>query len=154
VIVAKEGLKSYYFVMAKVVFTNGIFDLLHPGHIALLKFARAQGDTLIVGINSDRATKLLKGDTRPIHSEQHRKIILENLSCVSQVVIFDDVRPTHVIKELMPDVVVKGAEYPIDDIRRIDEIPEAIEIITYAVVSDDTGEKLSTTALVKKIQDN
>ena len=136
----------------RVVFANGIFDLLHPGHIELLKFSKSLGDTLIVGINSDRVTKILKGAERPIHTETHRKAVLENLSCVDEVVIFDDVRPSGVIRELMPHVVVKGSEYSIEDIRKIDKIPDQIEIITCSIVTDEDGTKLSTSRTVEKLK--
>ncbi len=136
----------------KVVFANGIFDLLHPGHIELLKFAKSLGDKLVVGLNSDRSTKELKGEERPIHSELHRKIVLENLRYVDEVIIFDGLRPTALIHELMPDIVVKGNEYLVEDIRKTDDIPDSIEVVVCSLIRDEQGEKLSTTSTVTKLK--
>src|SRR3989338_850451 len=81
-----------------IVFTNGVFDLLHPGHIKLLQFAKSLGGKLVVGLNSDRSTALLKGPTRPIQNEYDRKRALENLSFVDEVVVFDEMRTTDIIR--------------------------------------------------------
>src|SRR3989338_5695192 len=90
---------------AKVVFTNGCFDIIHPGHIEVLEFAKSLGGRLVVGINSDRAVKLLKGPDRPINSEVNRKAVLENLSFIDQVVIFDDLNTRKIIRDLRPDIL-------------------------------------------------
>jgi D-beta-D-heptose 7-phosphate kinase/D-beta-D-heptose 1-phosphate adenosyltransferase len=101
----------------RIVFTNGCFDLLHGGHLQLLAFARAQGDVLVVGINSDRAVRLIKGKQRPIYSAIERGHILAALEMVNYVVVFDDLRAEQIIREVRPDVLVKGSDWrgqPID----------------------------------------
>ncbi|MBS1084495.1 D-glycero-beta-D-manno-heptose-7-phosphate kinase [Gluconobacter kondonii] len=99
---------------ASVVFTNGCFDLLHPGHIALIRAAAQQGDKLVVGINSDASVKRLKGETRPIQNEKARAMVMGALRDVDIVVIFDEDTPLDVIQKLKPDVLVKGADYTED----------------------------------------
>jgi len=96
----------------RIVFTNGVFDLLHPGHLAQLKAARACGDVLIVGLNSDASVKRQgKGEDRPMLPEAARKALLEELRCVDAVVLFDDDTPLALIEAVQPDVLVKGADY-------------------------------------------
>ena len=97
----------------RVGFTNGCFDLLHPGHIALLTQARAACDVLVVGLNSDESVKRLKGDSRPVQSETARATVLASLSCVDLVVVFGEDTPEQLIKALRPDVLVKGADYTV-----------------------------------------
>ena len=138
----------------KVVFTNGIFDLLHAGHINLLNFSKSLGGKLVVGINSDRATKLLKGPERPINNENDRKAILETLTCVDEVVIFDDVTPQALVEALHPDILVKGAEWTSDEVRRRDNVPEDIEIKVFPLIFRGSGAKYSTTSLVEKAREN
>jgi D-beta-D-heptose 7-phosphate kinase / D-beta-D-heptose 1-phosphate adenosyltransferase len=94
----------------KVVFTNGCFDLLHPGHLSLLEFCSRMG-RVVVGLNSDRSVRALKGDLRPIIGEAQRKYSLESCKWVSEVHIFDEDTPLELIRKLRPDVIVKGAEY-------------------------------------------
>ena len=113
----------------KLVFANGVFDVLHSGHIQLLKFARSRGDRLIVGLNSDRSVKALKGPSRPINCEADRKAILESLRYVDEVIIFDEDRPTRLIQALNPDVVVKGGQWPPEEVRERDKIPDHIELV-------------------------
>ncbi len=137
----------------KVVFTNGIFDLLHAGHINLLTFAKSLGGRLVVGINSDRATKLLKGPERPINNELDRKAILETLSCVDEVVIFDDVSPQSLLETLHPDILVKGAEWTSDEVRRRDNVPDDIDIKVFPLIYRGTGSKYSTTELVERARE-
>lgn len=100
----------------RVVFTNGCFDLLHAGHLALLEAARREGDRLVVGINSDRSVRLLKGPGRPIVSEAERAETLEALEAVDLVVVYDEETPLETIAALVPDVLVKGADWPEDQI--------------------------------------
>jgi len=95
----------------KIVFTNGCFDLLHAGHIASLSQAADFGDILIVGLNSDASVKRLKGEHRPVQTEQNRATILASLYMVDVVVIFDEDTPLEIIKSIMPDVLVKGGDY-------------------------------------------
>jgi rfaE bifunctional protein nucleotidyltransferase chain/domain len=93
-----------------IVFTNGVFDLLHPGHVRYLQHARSLGDALIVGINSDRSVRAVKGPGRPINLEQERAEILAALLCVDAVAIFDEETPFEIISAIAPDVLVKGAD--------------------------------------------
>jgi D-beta-D-heptose 7-phosphate kinase/D-beta-D-heptose 1-phosphate adenosyltransferase len=95
-----------------VVFTNGVFDLLHPGHIDVLRAARAEGDVLVVGVNSDASARRLgKGPDRPIRSEAERAYLLSALAAVDAVVVFDEDTPLELVRALEPDVIVKGGDY-------------------------------------------
>ena len=105
-----------------VVFTNGVFDLLHVGHVRYLTQARALGDVLIVAINSDQSVRQLKGNDRPVTIEQERAEIIAALRQVSYVTIFDNVSPRSLITKLLPDVLVKGGDYAIDEIHGGQEI--------------------------------
>lgn len=140
---------------SKIVFTNGIFDILHKGHIDLLKWAKSLGGKLVVGINSDRAVKELKGSDRPIHNENDRKAILEALGFVDEVVIFDDTKTIDIIAQVKPDIVVKGAEWTADEVRKRDQIPENIEVKVFqlSLNPDFCMEKYSTTSVVEKLKE-
>ncbi len=94
-----------------LVFTNGCFDLIHAGHVSYLAFARAQGDALVVGLNSDASVRRNKGDLRPIVPQEDRATVLAALECVDYVVVFDDDEPAGLIAELLPDVLVKGEDW-------------------------------------------
>jgi rfaE bifunctional protein nucleotidyltransferase chain/domain len=94
-----------------VVFTNGIFDVVHRGHVALLVAARAEGDALVVGLNTDASARRLKGPERPINRAEDRAFVLGGLACVDAVVLFDEDTPAELIAALQPDVLVKGADY-------------------------------------------
>jgi len=94
-----------------VVFTNGVYDLLHPGHVRYLTAARALGDALIVGVNSDRSVRAIKGPSRPVTPENERAEILSALSCVDAAVVFDEDTPAEIIKAIQPDILVKGADW-------------------------------------------
>lgn len=94
-----------------VVFTNGVFDLLHPGHVDVLSAARAEGDALVVGVNSDASTKRLKGPERPVRPEADRAFVLAALEPVDAVVLFEEDTPLELIRELRPDILVKGGDY-------------------------------------------
>ncbi len=100
----------------RLVFTNGVFDLLHPGHVDVLLGARRQGDALIVGLNSDASVKRLKGPDRPVRSEGERGYVLAALAMVDAVVLFADDTPLELIRALRPDVLVKGGDYTVDTI--------------------------------------
>ena len=100
----------------KIVFTNGCFDILHPGHVDYLAKAKALGDTLIVGLNSDSSVRKLKGKGRPIVSQGDRAKVLSGLESVDFVVIFSDPTPIKLIKAVKPDVLVKGGDWPVKDI--------------------------------------
>src|SRR5262245_21970279 len=106
----------------KLVFTNGCFDLIHPGHIRVLREARSLGDVLIVAINSDRSVRELKGRDRPVMNEDERAEVLAELACVDYVIIFDDLTPRETIKAIRPDVLVKGGDYTPDTIVGRDEV--------------------------------
>ena len=95
----------------KIVFTNGCFDLLHPGHIQSLEFARSQGDILVVGLNSDRSARRLKGSGRPVFPQHQRSRLLAALSCVDYVTVFDELTPLNLIRKIKPDRLVKGADW-------------------------------------------
>jgi rfaE bifunctional protein nucleotidyltransferase chain/domain len=98
----------------RVVFTNGVFDLLHSGHIDLLCAARARGDAMIVGLNSDASVRRLKGPSRPVRNTAERAHVLAALACVDAVTVFDEDTPRELILELQPDVLVKGGDYSVD----------------------------------------
>lgn len=98
------------------VFTNGCFDIIHRGHIELLKFARNCGDKLIVGLNSDSSVKTLKGDSRPIQNQEDRKAILEAIRWVDEVILFEEPTPINLIKRLKPEIIVKGGDYTPDQV--------------------------------------
>jgi len=100
----------------KVVFTNGVFDLIHSGHVDYLSKAKSLGDVLIVGLNSDNSVKQIKGNNRPILKQEERAFILSNLKPVDYVVLFNEETPEKLISELIPDVLVKGADWSLDKI--------------------------------------
>jgi len=94
-----------------LVFTNGCFDIIHRGHIELLKFCKGSGNRVIVGLNSDESVRRLKGENRPLVKQDDRRVILESIRFVDEVIIFDDLTPYNLIKSLNPDVIVKGSDY-------------------------------------------
>jgi rfaE bifunctional protein nucleotidyltransferase chain/domain len=119
-IVSRQGLtgilEEHRRASRKIVFANGVFDLLHVGHVRYLEAARAEGDLLVVGINSDSSTIKLKGPGRPILTERARATLVAALKCVSYVVIFDDLDVNSLLKELQPDVHAKGTDYTADTV--------------------------------------
>jgi len=100
----------------KVVFTNGVFDLIHSGHVDYLSKAKKLGDVLIVGLNSDESVKRIKGDKRPILKQEERSYILSNLKPVDYVIFFDEGTPEKLISEIIPDILVKGADWAVEKI--------------------------------------
>ncbi|HVF22187.1 MAG TPA: D-glycero-beta-D-manno-heptose 1-phosphate adenylyltransferase [Pyrinomonadaceae bacterium] len=110
---------------ARLVFTNGVFDLLHVGHVRYLAQARELGDALVVAINSDRTVRELKGPDRPVFAQEERAEILAALRHVDYVVIFDDISPRTLIGKLLPDVLAKGGDYQIDEIHGREEVEAA-----------------------------
>jgi rfaE bifunctional protein nucleotidyltransferase chain/domain len=131
----------------QVVFTNGCFDLLHPGHIHILEQARRQGDALIVGLNSDGSVRGLKGSGRPVIPAEERAEILASLECVDAVVIFEETTPQRVISALLPDVLVKGGDWPADQIVGREEV----ETAGGKVVRVDVMPGYSTSEILKRI---
>ena len=133
-----------------IVFTNGCFDILHPGHTRYLFSARTLGDYLIVAVNSDRSTRTIKGPGRPINSQEARAEVLAALECVDGVVIFDEDDPYEVIKFLMPDILVKGGDWAEDEIVGADIVKKSggdVKRITYV-----SG--YATTDVIKKIRES
>ena len=132
----------------RVVFTNGCFDVLHPGHLHSLETARALGDCLIVGLNGDESVRRLKGAGRPVIPAGERAEILASLECVDAVVVFEDLTPQKVIAALLPDVLVKGSDWPGDQIvGRAD-----VEAAGGRVVLVDTVPGYSTKEILKRIR--
>lgn len=132
----------------KVVFTNGVFDLLHPGHVRYLQDARAMGEALIVAINSDRSVRANKGPERPVHPEQERAEVLLALASVDAVVVFDEETPYAVIAHLQPDVLVKGEDWGPENIVGRD----LVEGRGGRVVRVRLEPGLSTTELIRRIR--
>jgi len=131
----------------RVVFTNGVFDLLHPGHIDVLTAARARGDALIVGLNTDRSVARLKGPGRPVRNEAERAYVLAGLEAVDLVVLFDHDTPLELVRVLRPDVIVKGGDYTVDSIVGASEVESwGGEVI---VVPLTPGQ--STTSIIEKL---
>ena len=132
-----------------IVFTNGVFDILHPGHIRYLRDARALGDLLIVGINSDRSVKALgKAPDRPINTEAERAEVLAALACVDAVVVFDEETPHEIITALQPDILVKGADWGENAIVGRD----VVEARGGRVVRIALAEGYSTTSLIERVR--
>jgi rfaE bifunctional protein nucleotidyltransferase chain/domain len=131
-----------------IVFTNGVFDLLHTGHIRYLQDARREGDALFVGVNSDRSVKEIKGSGRPLTPENERAEVVAALACVDAVVIFDEADPQRLIEALLPDVLVKGADWTPDRIIG----RETVEARGGRVVRIPLAEGYSTSAIIRKIR--
>ncbi len=125
-----------------------MFDLVHPGHLRYLEAARGQGDALIVGVNSDRSARQHKGDGRPLTPEAERAEILAALECVDAVVVFDEDTPAAIVEALQPDVLVKGADWPADEIVG----RETVEARGGEVVRIPVEEGHSTSALIEKVK--
>ena len=132
----------------RVVFTNGVFDLVHPGHIRYLRDARALGDVLIVAVNSDRSVRANKGDDRPITAEGERAEILAALASVDAVVVFDEETPHGIISRIQPDVLVKGADWGPDNIVGRD----IVEARGGRVVRMELAPGFSTTSIIGKVR--
>jgi D-beta-D-heptose 7-phosphate kinase/D-beta-D-heptose 1-phosphate adenosyltransferase len=141
-LVAKEHGQNH-----RLVFTNGVFDMLHPGHIDLLCRAKALGDLLIVGVNSDTSTRRLKGMGRPIIGECERASMLAALSCVDHVIIFEETTAEHLVLHLRPETYVKGDDY------EAEQLPEAcaVRAVGGRVVILPRLHRISTTTLIERI---
>ncbi|MGN6194031.1 MAG: D-glycero-beta-D-manno-heptose 1-phosphate adenylyltransferase [Ginsengibacter sp.] len=130
-----------------IAFTNGVFDILHEGHIAVLSEAASFADVLIVGVNSDASVKKLKGDSRPVNNENSRALIIASLIMVDAVVIFNEETPIGLIRIIQPDVLVKGGDYTLDTMVGAKEVLDAggrVEIVPIK-------EGFSTTGIIKNI---
>ena len=132
----------------RLVFTNGVFDLLHVGHVRYLAQAQTLGDALIVAINSDRTVRELKGPDRPIFDQSERAEIVAALRYVDYVTIFDDVSPRSLIGQLLPDVLVKGGDYQLDEIHGREEV----EAAGGKVISLPFVQGASTSALIERMR--
>jgi D-beta-D-heptose 7-phosphate kinase/D-beta-D-heptose 1-phosphate adenosyltransferase len=134
----------------KIVWTNGCFDILHVGHITYLMQAKKEGDVLIVGLNSDRSVRQIKGPGRPVINEQNRALVLSALECVDYILIFDEKSPLSIIKQLRPDVYAKGGDYTIDTLVQ----PERRFVENYggriALIPGVEGQ--STTGIIHKVK--
>lgn len=130
-----------------IAFTNGVFDIMHRGHIASLSQAASEADLLIVGLNSDASTKRLKGDSRPVNDEQARCIVMASLLMVDAVVLFEEDTPLELIKAVMPDVLVKGGDYTEEQIAGAKEV----KANGGRIVINPIVEGFSTTGIIGKI---
>ena len=131
-----------------IVFTNGCFDILHPGHIYILEQAKSKGDCLIVGLNSDKSVKSFKSSSRPICTHHDRAYVLAALESVDYIYIFDESTPEQIIMKLTPDILVKGKDYNVDDIAGADYMikkNKKIELV-------DVIEQKSTTSIIERIK--
>ena len=127
----------------KIVFTNGCFDILHAGHVSVLEFSRSKGDVLVVGLNSDESVRRLKGPTRPVNKQADRALVLAALESVSYVSIFKEDTPYNLIKDVRPDVLVKGGDYrPSEIVGR----EFAGKVVRFALLKGR-----STTGIIKKV---
>ena len=144
----KGVIEKYHQLGRRVVFTNGCFDILHRGHVTYLEEARRLGDCLVVGLNSDASVRSLKGPERPMNDEQSRARVLAALGCVDHVVLFGEETPLGLITELLPDLLVKGGDWPVDKIVGAEEVMAAGGgVLSIPLVGD-----FSTTALIARIQ--
>jgi len=135
-------------VHGAVVFTNGVFDLLHPGHIEVLDMARREGTALVVGLNSDASVKRLKGPARPVRNTAERAIVLAGLESVDAVVVFDQDTPFELVQRLQPDVIVKGGDYSPDTIVGADLVAaHGGRVVVVPLVAGQ-----STTSIIEKLR--
>jgi rfaE bifunctional protein nucleotidyltransferase chain/domain len=131
-----------------IVFTNGVYDLLHPGHVRYLNAARSYGDALIVGVNSDRSVRANKGPDRPVNPEQERAEVIAALESVDAAVVFDEDTPHEIIGRVQPDVLVKGADWAADQIVGRD----IVEARGGRVVRAQVEEGYSTSAIIERVR--
>lgn len=144
----RHQVKRWKLLGKKVVFTNGCFDILHEGHIEILSQAASSGDILVVGANTDASVKKLKGQARPVNSESFRALMLASLTIVDAVVLFNEDTPLEIIKDIEPDVLLKGGDYALNQIVGAEEVIKGggeVKIVPLV-------KGFSTTALIEKIQ--
>lgn len=144
----KKILKDLKAENKKIVMTNGCFDILHAGHVRYLTKSKACGDILIVGLNSDKSVKMLKGESRPINNEMDRAEVLSGLEAVNYIVIFDEISPVELLDEIKPDIYTKGADYTLET------LPEAPVVLKNGgeVKFIELVEGKSTTKIIDKIK--
>jgi D-glycero-beta-D-manno-heptose 1-phosphate adenylyltransferase len=144
----EREIKRWKLKNKKIVFTNGVLDILHEGHIASLCQAASYGNMLIVGVNNDASVKRLKGPSRPVNNENARSLLLASLLMTDAVILFEEDTPLNLINAIMPDVLVKGGDY------NIDEIAGAREVIANGgeVILADMIGGVSTTAMIEKMK--
>ncbi|NQV01779.1 MAG: D-glycero-beta-D-manno-heptose 1-phosphate adenylyltransferase [Bacteroidia bacterium] len=144
----KNQCNIWRFEEKRIVFTNGCFDILHLGHIDYLTQAADLGDVLIIGLNSDNSVRAIKGPDRPINHEDARAIIIASLSFVTAVILFDEETPYELIKLVQPDILVKGADYAVDEIAGFDIVQaHGGEVVTIPLT-----EGYSTTDLISRLK--
>ena len=143
-----QAILRWRFLSKTISFTNGCFDILHEGHIASLSEAAKEGDILVVGVNSDASTKRLKGNERPVNNENSRALLLASLEIVDAVTIFEEDTPLELITAIMPDVIVKGGDYTMD------QMIGAKEVMSNGgrVVINPILQGFSTTGIIDKIK--
>ncbi len=143
-----ELLKKLKAQNKKIVMTNGCFDILHAGHVRYLKESKKYGDVLILGLNSDKSVRALKGETRPINGEMDRAEVLSGLEAVNYIVLFDEISPLNLLEEIKPDIYTKGADYTVET------LPEAKTVMKNGgeIKFIDLVEGRSTTKIIDKIK--
>ncbi|NOT90803.1 D-glycero-beta-D-manno-heptose 1-phosphate adenylyltransferase [Ferruginibacter sp.] len=141
-------LKRWRLLNKKIVFTNGVFDILHEGHIASLSEAASHGNILVVGVNADASVKRLKGDSRPVNNENSRALLLASLLMTDAVIIFEEDTPYNLITAALPDVLVKGGDYTIETIVGAKEVmANGGEVIIAPIL-----EGFSTTSIIERMK--
>ncbi len=144
----RQQVERWKLLGKKVVFTNGVFDILHEGHLSSLNEAASHGDYLVVAVNSDASVKRLKGDSRPVNNENSRALLLASLLVTDAIVVFHEDTPIEVVKSIMPDVMVKGGDYKLEDIAGAKEVLEnGGKVILAKIV-----EGVSTTNIIDRIK--
>ncbi len=144
----KRQLSIWHFFQKKIVFTNGCFDLIHPGHIDYLFQAKKLGDKLLIGLNTDESVRQIKGEHRPITDQYSRSLILASLRFVDGVILFNEATPYNLINEIKPDILVKGSDYKADEIVGSDIVKEN----GGRIVTIDFLEGYSTSSIIEKIK--
>ena len=141
--------RKYRTAEKTIVFTNGCFDIIHAGHVKYLTHAASFGDILILGLNSDHSVKLIKGEKRPVIAQDHRSLVVSALSCIDHVVLFDEPDPMVLIETICPDVLVKGADWPEDQIIGADFVKRHGGRLERITIEAD----ISTTKIIERIGD-
>ena len=144
----QHQLKRWHLLNKKIVFTNGVFDILHEGHIASLSEAASHGHILIVGVNADASVKRLKGESRPVNNENSRALILASLVITDAIIIFEEDTPLNLITSILPDVLVKGGDYTLEQIVGAKEVMANGGKVKIAAIL----EGFSTTSIIEKMK--